>query len=124
MIRRPPRSTRTDTLFPYTTLFRSQATQHRELSGEWISLSGDVLSRLWVGKNRTIPPGIDVGLAHAPNVTFIPHKPVNQAMSLHDLGSHSVAGFRAPNLLLPKWHSTSAHACPAWIRLPRQRVFY
>src|SRR3546814_1617088 len=28
MIRRPPRSTRTDTLFPYTTLFRSQQ-QHR-----------------------------------------------------------------------------------------------
>src|SRR3546814_1523391 len=26
MIRRPPRSTRTDTLFPYTTLFRSQDT--------------------------------------------------------------------------------------------------
>src|SRR3546814_19890581 len=29
MIRRPPRSTRTDTLFPYTTLFRSH-----ELTGE------------------------------------------------------------------------------------------
>src|SRR3546814_20612748 len=27
MIRRPPRSTRTDTLFPYTTLFRSGAGQ-------------------------------------------------------------------------------------------------
>src|SRR3546814_2144484 len=27
MIRRPPRSTRTDTLFPYTTLFRSIATE-------------------------------------------------------------------------------------------------
>src|SRR3546814_3092182 len=26
MIRRPPRSTRTDTLFPYTTLFRSRST--------------------------------------------------------------------------------------------------
>src|SRR3546814_7705101 len=26
MIRRPPRSTRTDTLFPYTTLFRSNST--------------------------------------------------------------------------------------------------
>src|SRR3546814_5749254 len=26
MIRRPPRSTRTDTLFPYTTLFRSEHT--------------------------------------------------------------------------------------------------
>src|SRR3546814_2250389 len=28
MIRRPPRSTRTDTLFPYTTLFRSADHQH------------------------------------------------------------------------------------------------
>src|SRR3546814_20689751 len=28
MIRRPPRSTRTDTLFPYTTLFRSRETLH------------------------------------------------------------------------------------------------
>src|SRR3546814_11680222 len=30
MIRRPPRSTRTDTLFPYTTLFRS-ACRRREM---------------------------------------------------------------------------------------------
>src|SRR3546814_11055128 len=29
MIRRPPRSTRTDTLFPYTTLFRSFACNSR-----------------------------------------------------------------------------------------------
>src|SRR3546814_2271513 len=28
MIRRPPRSTRTDTLFPYTTLFRSERRSH------------------------------------------------------------------------------------------------
>src|SRR3546814_11292480 len=28
MIRRPPRSTRTDTLFPYTTLFRSEGEEH------------------------------------------------------------------------------------------------
>src|SRR3546814_2115738 len=32
MIRRPPRSTRTDTLFPYTTLFRS--TRHFSVSRE------------------------------------------------------------------------------------------
>src|SRR3546814_3217230 len=31
MIRRPPRSTRTDTLFPYTTLFRSLAKRDRSL---------------------------------------------------------------------------------------------
>src|SRR3546814_13051561 len=32
MIRRPPRSTRTDTLFPYTTLFRSYKTTVFDLS--------------------------------------------------------------------------------------------
>src|SRR3546814_11346571 len=31
MIRRPPRSTRTDTLFPYTTLFRSGVPLHGRL---------------------------------------------------------------------------------------------
>src|SRR3546814_7808044 len=31
MIRRPPRSTRTDTLFPYTTLFRSRGARGRPL---------------------------------------------------------------------------------------------
>src|SRR3546814_4500277 len=31
MIRRPPRSTRTDTLFPYTTLFRSDVNPRRQL---------------------------------------------------------------------------------------------
>src|SRR3546814_6683754 len=31
MVRRPPRSTRTDTLFPYTTLFRSDPLQVRLL---------------------------------------------------------------------------------------------
>src|SRR3546814_17839341 len=35
MLRRPPRSTRTDTLFPYTTLFRSfqLAAHHRHVAG-------------------------------------------------------------------------------------------
>src|SRR3546814_9139251 len=33
MIRRPPRSTRTDTLFPYTTLFRSLAQGRQRLQG-------------------------------------------------------------------------------------------
>src|SRR3546814_20763688 len=32
MIRRPPRSTRTDTLFPYTTLFRSKTLIRRRLA--------------------------------------------------------------------------------------------
>src|SRR3546814_9894287 len=38
MIRRPPRSTRTDTLFPYTTLFRSQG--DRRILGQRAALGG------------------------------------------------------------------------------------
>src|SRR3546814_8161088 len=37
MIRRPPRSTRTDTLFPYTTLFRSRGCLEAEASGSAIA---------------------------------------------------------------------------------------
>src|SRR3546814_4394245 len=37
MIRRPPRSTRTDTLFPYTTLFRSPTSHMPAPTGQLIS---------------------------------------------------------------------------------------
>src|SRR3546814_9706649 len=49
MIRRPPRSTRTDTLFPYTTLFRSESRQ------EIIKVAGE--KRRGVGRQprRYIP---------------------------------------------------------------------
>src|SRR3546814_9384866 len=45
MIRRPPRSTRTDTLFPYTTLFRSDAlaqieSSRRDLAQQQQALTG------------------------------------------------------------------------------------
>src|SRR3546814_15893722 len=37
MIRRPPRSTRTDTLFPYTTLFRSSGYRYQWIwRGRWL----------------------------------------------------------------------------------------
>src|SRR3546814_10776941 len=41
MIRRPPRSTRTDTLFPYTTLFRSDG---RDVVHELETISGGVVT--------------------------------------------------------------------------------
>src|SRR3546814_7064958 len=48
MIRRPPRSTRTDTLFPYTTLFRSCQTQYVLLAAKF-DRAGDGLAggRFW-----------------------------------------------------------------------------
>src|SRR3546814_17499523 len=43
MLRRPPRSTRTDTLFPYTTLFRSL------IAKPFFIPSGSMLPSLWIG---------------------------------------------------------------------------
>src|SRR3546814_9365436 len=53
MSRRPPRSTRTDTLFPYTTLFRSDAWQ--EGPGEYRG----VLRRLIVTQGDTEPASVE-----------------------------------------------------------------
>src|SRR3546814_9781862 len=47
MIRRPPRSTRTDTLFPYTTRFRSSRGRRRSGSVQDIGLHRDDLSELF-----------------------------------------------------------------------------
>src|SRR3546814_2029432 len=60
MIRRPPRSTRTDTLFPYTTLFRSRASLRLRLfrtERRFRHACGDRrrARRLVVGRGR--PPG-------------------------------------------------------------------
>src|SRR3546814_19697119 len=44
MIRRPPRSTRTDTLFPYTTLFRSLDEHQQAIAADALSIA-QVLNR-------------------------------------------------------------------------------
>src|SRR3546814_12394751 len=44
MLRRPPRSTRTDTLFPYTTLFRSVVEEGDEGAGLQIVLDQEALA--------------------------------------------------------------------------------
>src|SRR3546814_17389102 len=63
MIRRPPRSTRTDTLFPYTTLFRSEDVPEPEVQ------SADVREdelRAWHPHHQVeqllAVPGQDVGV--------------------------------------------------------------
>src|SRR3546814_3375017 len=62
MIRRPPRSTRTDTLFPYTTLFRSILFALE--SGLDFERGGEVsktLARLYQGARQTV---INASLGH------------------------------------------------------------
>src|SRR3546814_6812124 len=52
MIRRPPRSTRTDTLFPYTTLFRSLQHVKSDVD-DHVFLSADHLAATELDKDRT-----------------------------------------------------------------------
>src|SRR3546814_2943049 len=46
MIRRPPRSTRTDTLFPYTTLFRS-TTENIKVAMKTFTAKNETVQRDW-----------------------------------------------------------------------------
>src|SRR3546814_2523528 len=54
MIRRPPRSTRTDTLFPYTTLFRSSSSLP-SLATHWSRLT---LTSTGQGRRKGVEKGL------------------------------------------------------------------
>src|SRR3546814_8027125 len=65
MIRRPPRSTRTDTLFPYTTLFRSHGGVDRAVVADadppHAATRGlekyQAVRRIWPRRRHLLPPG-------------------------------------------------------------------
>src|SRR3546814_8081381 len=54
MIRRPPRSTRTDTLFPYTTLFRT----YIDLLFQYVDWGDRVISLRGIGEKHTPKEGL------------------------------------------------------------------
>src|SRR3546814_19407792 len=69
MIRRPPRSTRTDTLFPYTTLFRSlKSTGRRQPARRETGAAqeGSTIDRYWPDRRRQILKSCATGLAVPP----------------------------------------------------------
>src|SRR3546814_2014130 len=61
MIRRPPRSTRTDTLFPYTTLFRSDDAGGGEAAVYLDAELGQLLGHE-VGGAQLLESGLGVGV--------------------------------------------------------------
>src|SRR3546814_15923310 len=68
MIRRPPRSTRTDTLFPYTTLFRSivsAASAHGKDSADAAAKFERMWNRLSERVDANKDQAIDAGEARA-----------------------------------------------------------
>src|SRR3546814_20394 len=59
MIRRPPRSTRTDTLFPYTTLFRSDLRGRKPARGT-VPQPGGILMNGANGNRRVVVTGMGI----------------------------------------------------------------
>src|SRR3546814_16452173 len=60
MIRRPPRSTRTDTLFPYTTLFRSTLSLFAYVNGLNKRLFGATDDRVYDITNVAFPRAVEL----------------------------------------------------------------
>src|SRR3546814_16108906 len=65
MIRRPPRSTRTDTLFPYTTLFRSRGRGVTLPTPTYAVFEGDTLDTLQEQVDA-LTPGLDFLVVDTP----------------------------------------------------------
>src|SRR3546814_8957077 len=63
MIRRPPRSTRTDTLFPYTTLFRSERVDRiDDAAAQLVEIgAGPVAAMLFEGARGKTEPRCGIG---------------------------------------------------------------
>src|SRR3546814_7628057 len=101
MIRRPPRSTRTDTLFPDTTLFRSgldratDAIRHSNLGGTHnrggvLALVGDDS----IAKSSTVPSSSEPAIAEIGMPCLSPADP----QDILDLGLHGIAMSRVSGL--------------------------
>src|SRR3546814_5789302 len=63
MIRRPPRSTRTDTLFPYTTLFRSDLPSQCGVEERAMVQFGDYQNEIYAAGLRGVLPKLPVDAA-------------------------------------------------------------
>src|SRR3546814_9209362 len=113
MIRRPPRSTRTDTLFPYTTLFRSvprvQVRAHRaRAEGGYVPHVRGLGQRLHRGRHRRSEEHTSElqSLMRIPSAVFClkiereqPREPY-AARAWFDAATASLADCRPGNLVL------------------------
>src|SRR3546814_9963661 len=113
MIRRPPRSTRTDTLFPYTTLFRSRAIQQ----GGAVEADPDdqCHQRLESAGGRLSPLRARTGLEvmEGTAVTFDAHRPDLLRVAYRMLGSMADAEDMVQEAFI-RWAETDEAA----VRLP------
>src|SRR3546814_17966677 len=91
MIRRPPISTRTDTLFPYTTLFRSGIRVIRVPAAEAEAVNNGPWRRPGSGDRRSLP-GLVAGTAAEAEEAIVDHRLGNLRERLPDGLSRVAAG--------------------------------
>src|SRR3546814_11007209 len=96
MIRRPPRSTRTDTLFPYTTLFRSADRKPGAATHAAQERPDNVARTLWSGDGAWPPPHDDRG---------------SSACTGNPAGSHDRAGARHDHHVAARLDSRDEGSC-------------
>src|SRR3546814_4703485 len=73
MIRRPPRSTRTDTLFPYTTLFRSRPGETYNVGGNSEQPNIELVRTICAALD-SMNPRAD-GKSYGEQITFVADRP-------------------------------------------------
>src|SRR3546814_4192449 len=118
MRRRPPRSTRTDTLFPNTTLFRSMTkavsgTRKGSPTKEYtfgVAISSDSLGKA-LASEAPQPPFDEANIA-SPDLVFLtlpenPNRSEEHTSELQSLLRISYSVFRLKNKITTPYHSSS-----------------
>src|SRR3546814_9259665 len=115
MLRRPPRSTRTDTLFPYTTLFRSQIAVREVVIVREDRIGFGRVTHIFLDpeighpaiemERRAHADGRQVGRAVAAGAHLIQRRSEEHTSELQSLMRNSYAVF----CLKKKKHNTTTH---------------
>src|SRR3546814_66500 len=87
-IRRTPRSTRTDTLFPYTTLFRSKVSDSSGLNFTHVEFSLDPANKYFP---ITIGSSSDIDMSHMYVHGLLDGDPSNDAMAMNIRNSSNIS---------------------------------
>src|SRR3546814_19747630 len=103
MIRRPPRSTRTDTLFPYTTLFRSPPDDRRSRSAS----NRMEAARAKLPELFLLLPRFHIPVPHVPHMGMVRH---HASIQNNDLS------IDVPRLDRKSTRLNSSHSCAS--RMP------
>src|SRR3546814_12668488 len=109
MIRRPPRSTRTDTLFPYTTLFRSRPDRTVAVPDHNVPTTPDRAQFVFEDDEARIQVETLDRNAREYGVNYFPMNDINQGL-VHIVGTEQ--GFTQPGMIIACGDSTTSTHAP------------